>query len=277
MLAAATGVTDGNARHAVADVDAALDELLERGRPALLDRAVEHLRLERVDDREDELLRRAHRRMRRPSYFSLLRRRGRGRAAATKRRRATKPSGGNDDREAASSERDHVAVRRSSRRRRAAGVEPRACAREEAGARVPVAERGAGRPERAARSSRRAALGERAGEQQRAERDRSERRRSLHAVGAARSATYAGGPPAATSDGEERDRLEEREVGAGEVDAEVRARRARRPGAAGGTGATPVAPASPAPWPMSRESASSRARYAEARMTIDDSGAGARR
>ena len=39
------------ARHAVADVDAAFDERLQRRRSARVDRALEHLRLERVDDR----------------------------------------------------------------------------------------------------------------------------------------------------------------------------------------------------------------------------------
>ena len=47
----------GERRQAVADVGAAVAQRGQRRRAALLDRQVEHVRLERVDDREDELLR----------------------------------------------------------------------------------------------------------------------------------------------------------------------------------------------------------------------------
>ena len=59
-------------RHAVVDVLAALHQRLQRRRATGDDRALEHRRLHRVDDDEDELL---HRRILSPAYFSPARRR----------------------------------------------------------------------------------------------------------------------------------------------------------------------------------------------------------
>ena len=56
-------------RHAVADVRAAVEQRRERRRVALGDGLVEHVRLQRIDDREDELLRH-YRRILSPAYFS---------------------------------------------------------------------------------------------------------------------------------------------------------------------------------------------------------------
>ena len=74
MLAAATGVTDGNDETQSRTYVPRCMIFGEHRRLALLDRALEHLRLERVDDREYELLARlgAQRRMRKPSNFCAL-------------------------------------------------------------------------------------------------------------------------------------------------------------------------------------------------------------
>ena len=72
---------------AVGPVVAALHQRLHRGRLARRDRPLEHRRLHRVDDREDELRGPAHRRMRRPAYFSPSRRLAAERAGRRGRRR----------------------------------------------------------------------------------------------------------------------------------------------------------------------------------------------
>src|SRR2546421_227241 len=64
------------ARHAIAHVRPTLDQPGECRCPAVLDRTIEHLGLQRIDDGEDELLRghlgtRRHRSTRRPSYLRL--------------------------------------------------------------------------------------------------------------------------------------------------------------------------------------------------------------
>ena len=74
IAADATGRDRRERRHAVADVGAAVEQRRERRRLALGDRLVEHVRLQRVDDREDELLRH-YRRILSPAYFSPSRRR----------------------------------------------------------------------------------------------------------------------------------------------------------------------------------------------------------
>src|SRR5215208_2975564 len=61
-------------RDAVAHVGATVEQRGESGGLALGDRLVEHVRLQRVDDREDELLARHYRRILRPAYFSPSRR-----------------------------------------------------------------------------------------------------------------------------------------------------------------------------------------------------------
>ena len=73
IVAAQTGVTLGNAAQQPSTHRAALHHRRHRRGPAGGHRALEHRRLEAVDDRENELG--GHLRMRRPAYFSPSRRR----------------------------------------------------------------------------------------------------------------------------------------------------------------------------------------------------------
>ena len=197
--------------------------------------------------------RHAHRRMRRPAYLRPSSPRGRARAAGRRRRaRGTRPAGRRS--------RARRAAARPRRRRPSAAprpplVEPRARAREQA------ADRHVGRAPRTAAPREQpgpavvAALGQRAGEQQRAEhrrRQRPSRPRTARSV-RARTFGHVRKPRRARARAsEEAGRLEE-----------VRSRvpskstpmspRASAPASSGGrNGRTPLAPARPAPWPMSR-------------------------
>ena len=93
---------------AVVDERAALDQQLQRRRAARRHRPLEHRGLHGVDDREDELLRlrpaRAHRRMRRPAYFSPSRRRPPSSSEASAATTST-ASGGNSTESPAADER----------------------------------------------------------------------------------------------------------------------------------------------------------------------------
>ena len=124
-------------RHAVADVGAALEQRRERGRLALRDRLVEHVRLQRVDDGEDELLRH-YRRILRPAYFWPSRRRPPA-SSRTNAGIARCASGGTKIAIAGEHERRAVGVRRQERR--LLRLEARADALDEAADRQPAQRR----------------------------------------------------------------------------------------------------------------------------------------
>ena len=88
--------------HAVAHVGPALAQRRKRRSAALLDRQIEHVGLERVDDRQDQLFGLCHyRSTRRPAYFSPSRRRL-PKSSSTKPMSATYEIGGTNTASAAS-------------------------------------------------------------------------------------------------------------------------------------------------------------------------------
>ena len=147
---------------------AALDQLLQRRRPARRDRPLEHRGLHRVDDGEDELL---HRRIRRPAYFSPARRRPPSSSHASAATISTASGGNRTERPAASSA-DALGVERQ--RVAALRVQPRADAAEQR-ARGRPPERGGRRADDQARPPGGADVVERAGGQQRAQHHRDRR------------------------------------------------------------------------------------------------------
>ena len=241
--------------HAVAHVGPALAQRRERRRAALLDREVEHVGLERVDDRQDELLGLGHyRRTRRPAYFSPSRRRL-PKSSTTKPMSATNESGGTNTARAASSERGQVGV--DGQEAGGGRVEPPPRALDEAAHRQSARERAQAGPATSPSTTPWPSSASDSREQERAEhRGEAEQRKvyrrarlAPRGVGGrasrrpARAPAPRPGRPATRGSSSRcrRSRCPRRRA------------RAPPPSSGGRKGRTPVAPARPAPVPMSRK------------------------